>query len=414
MTRFIHDRFAKEYLEELLSPIGTVNIGRDVTSEVREIDVYFTPITLNPEYLKTLGLLGKIASTTAIIEPFRNPANVSEICSCLGKLLDVRGELERQSRRENTRLDDSQLPKLWILMPTASKALVDSFNAKPDTENWMEGIYFFGESLRTAIVAIHQLPETPETLWLRILGKGKVQQRAIAQLSALATDDPLRMIALELLYRLQSNLVTDIPQELGPEERELIMAIAPLFQQQIEAAQQKARQEGLERGLEQGLERGLEQGLERGLERGLEQGLEQGLERGLERGLEQGLEQGLERGRQEQQRLILENFLQVRFGELSPKMTVVLAPISKLSATDFTVLLLAISMLTVDESGRESAVKLLAESVLKMSSNELGDLLPIAVTNLLALSVAELALFVERLPGLSADELRERLGKTPD
>jgi hypothetical protein len=56
-----------------------------------------------------------------------------------------------------------------------------------------------------------------------------VQQRAIVELSALATDDPLRMTALELLYRLQSNLVTDTPQELEPEERELIMAITPLF-----------------------------------------------------------------------------------------------------------------------------------------------------------------------------------------
>ncbi|MEG4446824.1 flagellar assembly protein H [Microcoleus sp. AT9_B5] len=269
MTRFIHDLFAKEYLEELLSPLGTVNIGRDVTSEVREIDVYFTPSNAIPEYSETLGLLGKMASTTAIFEPFRNPANVSEICSCLGKLLDVRGELERKFRRENTRYDDAQLPRMWILTPTASKALVDSFNAIPDTENWMQGIYFLGESLRTAIVAIHQLPETPETLWLRILGKGGV-----------------RIIALELLYRLQSNLVTDAPQELEPEERELIMAIAPLFQQQIQAAQQQAREEGLE----------------------------QGLEEGLERGLEQGLEQGLERGRQEQQRLILENFLRVRFG----------------------------------------------------------------------------------------------------
>jgi len=382
MTRFIHDLFAKEFLEELLSPIGTVNIGRDVTSEVREIDVYFTPSTAIPEYSETLGLLGKMASTTAIFEPFRNPANVSEICSCLGKLLDVRGELERKFRRENTRYDDAQLPKLWILMPTASKALVDSFNAIPDTENWMQGIYFLGESLRTAIVAIHQLPETPDTLWLRILGKGGVQQRAISQLSALAADDPLRIIALELLYRLQSNLVTDAPQELEPEERELIMAIAPLFQQQIQAAQQQAREEGLEQG--------------------------------LERGLEQGLEQGLERGRQEQQRLILENFLRVRFGELSPKMTVFLSPISKLSAAEFTVLLLAISMLTVDESGRESAVKLLAESVLQMRSPELGAILPTAVTNLLALPVAELTLFVEQLPQLSADELRERLGKTPD
>ncbi|MEG3921560.1 MULTISPECIES: flagellar assembly protein H [unclassified Microcoleus] len=378
MTRFIHDLFAKEFLEELLSPIGTVNVGRDVTSEVREIDVYFTPSTAIPEYSETLGLLGKMASTTAIFEPFRNPANVSEICSCLGKLLDVRGELERKFRRENTRYDDAQLPKLWILMPTASKALVDSFNAIPDTENWMQGIYFFGESLRTAIVAIHQLPETPETLWLRILGKGGVQQRAISQLSALATDDPLRIIALELLYRLQSNLVTDAPQELEPEERELIMAIAPLFQQQIQAAQQQAREEGLEEGLEQ------------------------------------GLEQGLERGRQEQQRLILENFLRVRFGELSPKMTVFLSPISKLAATEFTVLLLAISMLTVDETGREAAVKLLAESALQMRSPELGDILPTAVTNLLALPVAELTLFVEQLPQLSAEELRDRLGKTPD
>jgi len=233
-------------------------------------------------------------------------------------------------------------------------------------------------NLCEAIVAIHQLPETPETLWLRILGKGGVQQRAIAQLSALATDDPLRIIALELLYRLQSNLVTDIPQELEPEERELIMAIAPLFREQIQAAEQRAREKGLEQGLEQGLER------------------------------------GLERGRQEQQRLILENFLRVRFGELSPKMTAFLSPISKLYAAEFTVLLLAISMLTVDESGREQAVKLLAESVLKMSVTNLEEILPQAVTNLLALPIAELTLFVEQLPQLSDAELRERLGKIPE
>jgi hypothetical protein len=69
-------------------------------------------------------------------------------------------------------------------------------------------------------------------------------------------------------------------------------------------------------------------------------------------------------------------------------------------------------MLTVDETGRESAVKLLAESALQMRLPELGDILPAAVTNLLALPVAELTLFVEQLPQLSADELRERLGKT--
>ncbi|PSB39821.1 flagellar assembly protein H [filamentous cyanobacterium Phorm 46] len=357
MTRFIHDRFAKDLLTELLSPIGTVNIGHDVTAEVREIDVYFIPSTVIPEYSATLGLLGKMADTAAIFEPFRNAATVGEVISCMSKLWDLRGELERQARRENTRYDDAKLPLLWILTPTASKALLEGFGAVPKPEDWLDGIYFLPRHLKSAMVVIHQLPETPETLWLRILGKGKVQQRAIAELRYLATDDPLRIIALELLYQLQSNLVTDTEQELQPEERELIMAIPSLFREQLEAAQQ----------------------------------------------------QGLEQGRQTQQRLILENFLQVRFGEVNSKMTVVLSPISKLPAAEFTVLLLAISMLTVDEAGREQAVRLLAENVLRTRQNELEDILPTALTNLLAMPVDELTLFVEQLPQLSADEVRARL-----
>ncbi len=314
-----------------------------------------------------------MAETTAIFEPFRNPVTVGEVISCMSKLWDLRGELERQARRENTRYDDAKLPTLWILTPTASKAMLEGFGAIPKPEHWMEGIYFLPRHLKSAIVVIHQLPETPETMWLRILGKGKVQQRAIGELSSLATDDPLRIIALELLYQLQSNLVTDTQQELQPEERELIMAIPSLFREQLEAAQQ------------------------------------QGIERGIEQGIEQGIERGLEQGRQAQQRLILENFLQVRLGEINSKMTAFLSPISKLPAAEFTVLLLAISMLTVDEAGKQQAVRLLAENVLRIRQNELGDILPTALTNLLAMPVEQLTLFVEQLPQLSADELRTRL-----
>ncbi|MEP6517608.1 flagellar assembly protein H [Microcoleus vaginatus] len=355
MTRFIHDRFAKEYLEELLSPAGIVDIGRDVTSEVREIDVYFTPNAAVPEYIESLGLLGRLANSAALFEAFRNPVSVSEVISCLSKLWDVRGKLERQSRRENTAFNESELPKLWILTPTASESLVNGFRAQPDEPNWMPGIYFLGEYLRSAIVVIHQLPEIPETLWLRILGKGKVQQRAVTQLSALSTDNPLRINALELLYRLQSNLVADLEQEIETEDRELIMTIRPLFQEQLQAAQQQ--------------------------------------------------------GREEQQRLILENFLRVRFGELDSLMIAFLSPVSTIPAAEFTVMLLGISMLTVDAAGRQEAVRLLAENVLAVRLNESGESLPALVTNLLALPVEELTLLLEQLPQLSADDLRTRLGQ---
>jgi len=73
MTRFIHDRFAKDCLEELLTPYGQVKPDRKVSSETREIDVLFIP-NAPPETLsKDLGLLGRLGETAAIFEPFRNP-----------------------------------------------------------------------------------------------------------------------------------------------------------------------------------------------------------------------------------------------------------------------------------------------------------------------------------------------------
>jgi hypothetical protein len=43
MTRQPHDQFAKQYLEELLSPLGKVEVSREVTDEVRQVDILFFP-----------------------------------------------------------------------------------------------------------------------------------------------------------------------------------------------------------------------------------------------------------------------------------------------------------------------------------------------------------------------------------
>jgi hypothetical protein len=43
MTRFPFDQFAKDYLTELLSPLGEVETSQDVPAEVRQIDLRFTP-----------------------------------------------------------------------------------------------------------------------------------------------------------------------------------------------------------------------------------------------------------------------------------------------------------------------------------------------------------------------------------
>lgn len=98
----------------------------------------------------------------------------------------------------------------------------------------------------------------PETLWLRILGRGKVQQRAIDELTALPANHPFQRVTLELLYSLQQNL--RINQNIETDDRELVMRLAPLYQEDRE----RARQEGVQQGLQQGLQQGVQQGLQQG------------------------------------------------------------------------------------------------------------------------------------------------------
>jgi hypothetical protein len=141
MTRFIHDQFAKDYLEELLSSYGEVKIPRRVPSEVREIDIWFDPNPQIKTNLNILGLLGKIAQFPTILEPFRNPATPDEICDCLLKLLELRNFQKREANRTKTKLSDENLAKLWILTPTASSDTLAGFNVNIDN-NWENGVYF--------------------------------------------------------------------------------------------------------------------------------------------------------------------------------------------------------------------------------------------------------------------------------
>ncbi len=112
MTQFPHDQFAKDLLETLLSPFGAVQTARSIDSQVREIDVYFSP---NPEspFLPSLGLLHKLATTPATFEPFRKAITISEIRSCIAKLFDLHGELSRQAKRAGqAKLTETDLPQL--------------------------------------------------------------------------------------------------------------------------------------------------------------------------------------------------------------------------------------------------------------------------------------------------------------
>ncbi|MEG4489694.1 hypothetical protein [Microcoleus sp. D2_18a_B4] len=160
------------------------------------------------------------------------------------------------------------------------------------------------------------------------------------------------------------------------EDQELVMAIVPLFQQKLQEAR------------------------------------EQGLVQGIVQGLEQGREQGIEQGREQGQRLILESFLQVRFGELDPLTLTFVRPVSALPTAEFTMLLVQLSMLPIAQTDRQQVQTLLAESVLnnRFSKSGQSEELPVTlIPNLLGLSPENLSLLLSELPKLSLENLIARL-----
>ncbi|MBP0020287.1 MAG: hypothetical protein J7647_22380 [Cyanobacteria bacterium SBLK] len=301
MTRFIHDQFAKQYLSELLSSLGTVETSKEIHSEGRQIDLLFMPSPTGSDRRKDLGLLGRLTTTPALFEPFRNPVTPSDIRTCLIKLFVIISECEREAKRTKISLNTAQLPQLWILTPTASSNFLQQFRFRPSSKDGEQGIYNLGTGWRTAMVVIHQLPQTPETLWLRLLGRGRVQQRAVRELEALPRENRLRDNVIRLVKELISLLAKrqNKEQDLDRDDEELIMTLTQMYEEAMAEIRQQAKEEGREEGREEGQ-------------------------------------------KQATYRLI-ENIFRVRFEAIDEELAGIIESIMKLSSQEFTPLLLQLS-----------------------------------------------------------------------
>jgi Domain of unknown function (DUF4351) len=242
MTQFPHDEFAKNFLDSLLSPLGTVAVSQQISSEVRYADVYFTPEP-NATTTDELGLLAKLAAKSVVFEPFRNSVKIPQIRACMSKLFDLHQALGKEAKKEKQpELAEDSLPMLWILTPTLSVPILEGFGAKLDLENWEEGVYLMPTHFKTGMIVIHQLPKTPESLWLRILGKGRVQEQAIQEVAALPVEHPQRDNVLDLLGNLK--VILEARVNIEPEEQELIMQLSPLYLEKIQAAELVGEERG--------------------------------------------------------------------------------------------------------------------------------------------------------------------------
>jgi hypothetical protein len=246
MTQSPFDQLSKQYLEEFLAPIGTIQRQYEIPGEAKYVDIWFTP-SPQSEQIEDLGILGQMVQTPCLLEPYRDVPSRTEVRVSVMKLVWIQEDERRKAQKEE--LSEEELPKLWILAASTSRPLLQEAGGTIKSD-WLPGIYFTADIFKTAIVAIDQLPETDETLWLRILGRDETQERAIREVLDLPRTHPRRGAILRLLANWKVRIDVGELQDFGTQE--VVMAYSEAFLQWERATQERAEAQGIEQGIEQG------------------------------------------------------------------------------------------------------------------------------------------------------------------
>jgi hypothetical protein len=258
MTQFPYDQFSKDCLDILLSHIATVMTSRKVAAEIREVDVY-SELKVGAVPPADLGLLQRCTSKITVFEPFRNAASPGEIRACISKLIELHNEHIREAKRLKQPMPRAEdLARLWIVTPTLSKAVLTSFGAVSNTVLCSAGVYQASSALHTGFIVVHQLPKTPDTLWFRLLGRGRVRSQAASELFQLPAGHPYQVPLLDALEALQ--VILETKNDLETDEQELFMQLTSLYRDKLAAAKAEGIREGRQEGLQEGRQEGLQEG----------------------------------------------------------------------------------------------------------------------------------------------------------
>jgi Domain of unknown function (DUF4351) len=253
MTQHPHDQMSKQFLQDFLEPIGIITRNMEVPGEPKFIDAYFVPSESEFNLDSDLGLLGQIIRTKCCLEPFRNAPTRTDVKTCLLKLLWVQEDERRKDKKVGVNTLDVDLPRLWILAATTNQPVIDDFGGEIGGVSFpgdQQGIYFLPHGFHTAIVSINQLPETSDTLWLRVLGRGHTQRRAVQEVVALPPSHPRRGQILRLLASWKVTI--EIDGFLDSDEQEDFMALSQAFLDWEQQTKAEAQVQGVIQGMIQG------------------------------------------------------------------------------------------------------------------------------------------------------------------
>jgi Domain of unknown function (DUF4351) len=247
MSPFQDDDFSKAYTTALYRTKGTVKTNVLVKSDENlAIDLMFVGNLQNSAWTtEKLGLFDNLmqAHPTIFVEHYSGYLNPSHIIRCVTRMdLYVSGEKKAAKKRDEKFLDE-QKPFTWILATACSEETLQSFGANPNF-TFGSGIYRLVPGLRIGVVVIRDLPKTPETLWLRGLGKDNILTTAFADIRELPDTKRERNAIVEVCVK-HFKYLTEKPS-VSEEEADFMKTmqeIDTIYQSEMNRVRLEGRQE---------------------------------------------------------------------------------------------------------------------------------------------------------------------------
>ncbi|MDP3277260.1 MAG: hypothetical protein Q8Q09_18870 [Deltaproteobacteria bacterium] len=154
-----YDTFAKGLIEGALSVGSTVSIERSVTLPTLYSDAVVDPFD-DSTALASRGMLGRIGRAPCVIEPHAKWPSVSRVDQCLARASMLRAE-------------QNCLRILWVISTGRPRSVITAWGLR-ESPSWGPGVYLSGITRAPRVIVLRELPRTPDTLLLRLMGRGRV------------------------------------------------------------------------------------------------------------------------------------------------------------------------------------------------------------------------------------------------
>lgn len=208
MAQYKHDRFFKFYIQSLYRTKGATRKNIQIyNDEDLEIDLMFIGDLAKQGWKEQdLGLFDYLMQThpTVIVEHYSGYLEGVDVNDCITRK-NLYWKSERKGLIKAAKLalnltSSQQLPKpeianidlnnpfTWILTVNCGSQIIQDCAAQVHPE-FESGVYLLPDQWRMGIVTIEQLAETPEHLWLKMLGNRDSARKAFRAIDQLSPPD---------------------------------------------------------------------------------------------------------------------------------------------------------------------------------------------------------------------------------